>query len=46
MERPEIVDAMANGEVDRAAHLMEEHIELVQRYTTLRFDPVAASTAD
>ncbi len=43
MERPEIVDAMADGEVDRAANLMEEHIELVQRYTTSRFGLPAAS---
>ncbi len=31
MERPEIVDAMIEGNVEEAARLMEEHIELVQR---------------
>jgi DNA-binding GntR family transcriptional regulator len=46
MERPEIVDAMEEGDVDRAAHLMEEHIELVQRYTTSRFDPVPSQIAE
>lgn len=42
MERPEIVDAMTVGDVARATRLMEEHIELVQRYTTERFDPAPA----
>jgi len=46
MERPEIVDAMAAGDVERATHLMEEHIELVQRYTTSRFDPASSQTSD
>ncbi len=41
-ERPEILDAMALGDTDRAAHLMEEHIELVRRYITSRFDPAAS----
>jgi DNA-binding GntR family transcriptional regulator len=31
-ERPEIVDAMQAGNADEAAALMEEHIEMVQRY--------------
>lgn len=38
MERPEIVDAMAAGDVAAATYLMEEHIELVQRHTTLRIE--------
>lgn len=47
MERPEIVDAMEEGGVDRATQLMEEHIELVQRFTTSRFDlPSASASAD
>lgn len=46
MERPEIVDAMAARDADRAAKLMEEHIELVQRYTTARFNPASAYSPD
>lgn len=46
MERPEIIDAMAQGDVDRAAQLMEEHIELVRRYTTSRFDPAPTQATD
>jgi DNA-binding GntR family transcriptional regulator len=42
MERPEIVDAMADGDVERAGNLMDEHIELVQRYTFSRFEPSAS----
>lgn len=38
MERPEIVDAMIAGHVTDATRLMEEHIELVQRSTTLRIE--------
>jgi DNA-binding GntR family transcriptional regulator len=44
MERPEIVDAMAEGDVDRAAHLMEEHIELVQRYMVSQLEAVPSKT--
>ena len=36
MERPEIVDAMAAGDVDRAVALMDEHITLVQNSITSR----------
>jgi DNA-binding GntR family transcriptional regulator len=36
MERPEIVDAMEEGDVAAAMHLMEEHIELVQNSTASR----------
>lgn len=38
MERPGIVDAMIDGDVERAMFLMEEHIELVQRNTTARME--------
>jgi DNA-binding GntR family transcriptional regulator len=34
MERPTIVDAMAEGDADLAARLMEEHITLVQERVT------------
>lgn len=46
IERPEIVDAMALGDADRAAQLMAEHIELVRRYTTSRFDPTTSSATE
>jgi len=46
MERPEIVDAMADGDVERATQLMEEHIELVLRYTTSRFEPALSLRGD
>lgn len=45
MERPGIVDAMIEGDVTGAMHLMEEHIELVQRNTTARIAE-ARSTVD
>ena len=38
MERPEIVDAMVEGDVDAATRLMEEHIGLVQRSMTSRIE--------
>lgn len=38
MERPGIVDAMIAGDVANATHLMEEHIELVQRNTIARIE--------
>ncbi|MGI8486358.1 MAG: GntR family transcriptional regulator [Thermomicrobiales bacterium] len=38
MERPGIVEAMAAGDVTMAMHLMEEHIELVQRNMTRRIE--------
>jgi len=49
MERPEIVDAMAAGDVARAMALMEEHIELVQENTTRRIEspqPTPATAAE
>ena len=42
MERPGIVDAMVAGDVAGAMHLMEEHIELVQRNTTARIEEANA----
>lgn len=46
MERPSIVDAMAAGDIERAAHLMEEHIELVRRSITARLEDVETVSAN
>ena len=47
MERPEIVDAMAIGDVERAVALMDEHIALVQNNITSRLsdDSMSATIA-
>lgn len=44
MERPEIVDAMVDGDVAEAVRLMEEHIELVQRNTIARLENHRSAT--
>lgn len=43
MERPEIVDAMETGDVDRAVALMDEHISLVQQSITTRLSDIPPS---
>lgn len=45
-ERPEILDAMAARDTERAARLMAEHIELVRRHVMRRLGEGEAERAD